>query len=169
MGFRETQYETHALILAAAGNDIYCCKSESMILPDTWNMRNPELMICRKSLASVTKDGLSKHQDKSESNSTDLTKRLSILVFQPSFSSLLSSFWCFESTESRAENASFIQDVRSQSKPSLHWVRQRTVRSAGSPWANKICMNTTETQETKLKLHKPIKIQWLLIFASSCS
>lgn len=76
MGFRETQYETHALILAAAGNDIYCCKSESMILTDTWNMRNPELMTCRKSLASVNKDGLNKHQDKSESNSTDLTETI---------------------------------------------------------------------------------------------
>lgn len=122
MEFRGTQCETHALILAAVENDSCCCKSESTILSDTWKMRNLHLMTCRKSLASVTKDGLNKHQDKSESNLTNLTKRPSMLVLQPSFSSLLSPFPCFESTESRAENVSFIQDVSSQSRPSLHKV-----------------------------------------------
>lgn len=143
IGFRGTQYETHALILAAVGNDSLCCKSVSKILPDTWKMRNAKLMPCRKSLASVTKDGLNKHQDKSESNSTNLTKRPSILVLQPSFSSLLSPFPCFESTESRTESVSFFQDIRSQSRPSFHRVRQKAAKNAGSTQANKICMNTT--------------------------
>lgn len=62
--FWGTEYETHALILAAAENDSCCCKSESTILSDTWKRRNAKLTACRKSLASVTKDGLNKHQDK---------------------------------------------------------------------------------------------------------
>jgi len=57
-------------------------------------MRNAQLMTCGKSLVSVTKDGLNRHQDKSESNSTNLMKRPSFL-FQK-FSVLFVFFACFE-------------------------------------------------------------------------
>lgn len=122
-------------------------KSESMILSDTWKMRNAKLMTCRKSLASVTTDGLNKHQDKSESNSTNLNKRPSILVLQPSFSSLPSPFLCFDRTESRAEKVSFIQDARSQSRPSLHWGRGQ--------WEMKEVLEPIKSAWTPLRHKKP--------------
>lgn len=97
---RETQYETHGLILhfifSAVRNDSSFCKSGSMILSDIWKMRNAQLMTCVKNLVSVAKDGLNRLQDKSESNSANLVKRPSFLFLQLSFLFLFHPFHALE-------------------------------------------------------------------------